>query len=486
MSTDSIGEPMDTKLFGPHTEAAVRNFQISDEPLASELLAALAHVKAAAAIANSSRPDETGVDPAMAAAIAAAAEEVIDGRLWDQFPVDVFQTGSGTSSNMNMNEVLATLAGRRLDSTLHPNDHVNASQSTNDTFPTAIRVAVLTLVIETLLPALQRLERELGLKADQFELVVKAGRTHLMDATPITLGQEFSAYRSQIHEATQRLSSALPRVAAVPLGGTATGNGLNAPDGYARDAVAELSHRTGLELTEADNRAAAQGSQDALVELSAQLRGVAVAMFKIANDLRYLGSGPRTGLAEIELPSLQPGSSIMPGKTNPVICEVVLQVCGQVIGNDAAICFAGTQGNLELNVFLPMIARNLIESTKLLASTAAALADRCVVGIHGDARRCREYAEATPAVAATLALELGYDEAARVVESALASGTSIREAVVASGLLAEDDAAALLDIGAMARAGEGFDERDLPGEDPRVPVAAIQPADSGIVTRPSS
>ena len=475
---------MTANLYGSNTESAVENFQISDRTVDGELLGALAHVKAAAAIANSSRPDLSGVDGAMADAIVASADEIIEGRWSDQFPVDVFQTGSGTSTNMNMNEVLAALASRRLGVAVHPNDHVNASQSTNDTFPTAMRVSLLTLLQQDLVPALRRLERELGLKADQFESVVKAGRTHLMDATPITLGQEFSAYRVQVRESVDRLGSTVPRVASVPLGGTATGNGLNAHPDYAQAAVAALRQRTGLPLTEAHEPAAVQGSQDSLVELSAQLRGTAVAMFKIANDLRLLASGPRTGLGEIELPSLQPGSSIMPGKTNPVICEVVMQVCAQVIGNDAAVSFAGTQGNLELNVFLPVMARNLIESTRLLTSASASLADRCVVGIHGDAGKCREYAEASLATATALTPLIGYDEAAKVVEHAAASGLSIGEAAVATGVVSDDVAAEILDVAAMARGSRRREpDADLPGEDPRIPMVAIDPSESGMITK---
>jgi fumarate hydratase class II len=440
-----------SQLFGAQTEAAVRNFPISSEPVTPRLLRALAHVKAAAAVANAAATESTGVAPDMADAIVAAADEVIDGRWIDQFPVDVFQTGSGTSTNMNMNEVLATLAAGRLGRPVHPNDHVNASQSTNDTFPTAIRIAALDALHHELVPALELLDRELGLKAEQFATIVKAGRTHLMDATPIMLGQEFSGYRSQVHESNERLQSVTSRVAALPLGGTATGNGLNAPAGFAAAAIAGLCERTGLPLTEAEDHFAVQGSQDALVELAAQLRGVAVTMFKIAADIRLMASGPRTGLGEIVVPSLQPGSSIMPGKVNPVICEVVLQVSVQVIGHDATVAFAGTQGNLELNVFLPVIARNLLESIELLAAAARVFAEKCIVGIEPDVERCRQHADATLAVAAALNLEIGYDAAVRVVAAAISSGRSIRETVVAEGLLDEETANRLLDLETMAQ-----------------------------------
>ncbi len=437
-------------LYGPNTELAIRNFEVSGEPMPRPVLVALAHIKAAAATANTEFEQVTGVSEAMAAAIASTAEEIIDGRWSDQFPVDVFQTGSGTSTNMNMNEVIATLAERRLGSAVHPNDHVNASQSSNDAIPSAIRVAALTALLHDLIPAVRSLEQELARAATRFDSVVKAGRTHLMDATPIMLGDEFGGYRFAVGEAAERLTSTLPRLAALPLGGTATGSGLNAPAGYAARAVAILAERTDLDLTVAANHFAVQGGQDSLVELSAQLRNLAVTLFKIANDIRWLGSGPRTGLAELVLPELQPGSSIMPGKTNPVICEVVLQVCTQVFGNDAAVAFAGSQGDLELNVFLPVMARNLFDSLTLLTSAATAFTAMCA-GLEASEAQCRTYAEATLAGAARLNLEIGYDAAAEVVKTAHRTGRTVLDVVVEEGLLDHDRARHVLDPTLLAR-----------------------------------
>ncbi len=437
-------------LYGSNTELAVRNFPISGQPMPRAVLVALAHIKAAAAVANSDFEATTGVSPPMADAIVEAADEIIAGRWNEQFPIDVFQTGSGTSSNMNMNEVIASLAERRLGTPVHPNNHVNASQSSNDTIPSAIRVAAMTLLVRELIPAVRSLEQELGDAARRFDSVVKAGRTHLMDATPIMLGDEFSGYRFAVGEASDRLTATLERLAAMPLGGTATGNGLNAPAGYANSAVAILAERTDLELTVAANHFAVQGGQDSLVELSGQLRNLAVTLFKIANDVRWLGSGPRTGLGELILPELQPGSSIMPGKTNPVICEVVLQVCAQVFGNDAAVAFAGTQGNLELNVFLPLMARNLLDSLALLTSASTVFAGLCAA-LEADEAQCRAHAEATLAGAATLNLEIGYDAAVDVVKTAHRTGRSVVDVVVDAGLLDVERARDVLDPVHLAR-----------------------------------
>ncbi len=438
-------------LFGTHTALAVQNFEISGESVPWVLVDALLAIKAAAAEVNARRPGDTGVDVETSDAIISAVAEVRAGGFESHFPVDVFQTGSGTSTNMNVNEVVATLASRRLGREIHPNDHVNASQSSNDTFPAAIRVAALGGVVEGLLPSLDRLRGELRRAAVRFESVVKAGRTHHMDATPVMLGQEFGGYSTQIRQAMDRLGDGLDRLGALPIGGTATGNGLNAPIGFGREVAGLLAAETGLPITETDEHFSAQGSQDALVELSGHLRGTAVALFKIAGDIRLMASGPRTGLAEITLPSLQPGSSIMPGKVNPVMCEVVTQVAVQVIGNDSAVAFAGSQGTLELNVFLPVIARNVLDTIALLSSAADSFATRCVAGIEANADVCRSYAESTPAIATALNSHLGYDEVADIVADSAATGRTIREVVLDRALLSAEVLDAALDVDSMAR-----------------------------------
>ncbi|MCB0992319.1 MAG: class II fumarate hydratase, partial [Acidimicrobiales bacterium] len=362
----------DVRLYGSNTQAAIANFDVSGETVDHRIIEALAHIKACCAIANS-HADVGRLDREIAAAIVGAAEEVATGKHRDQFPVDVFQTGSGTSTNMNVNEVLASIASSVSGLAVHPNDHVNMSQSTNDTFPTAIRVAVSLAIRDQLLPALGQLADALADKAVEFGDVVKPGRTHLMDATPVMLGDEFGGYAAQIRESIERIASAQTRLVRLPLGGTATGNGLNTPPGHAAMVRELLTERTGVRWQPPLHHFAVQGGQDALVEASAQLRGAALAMFKIANDIRLMASGPRTGLGELTLTELQPGSSIMPGKTNPVICEVVIQVCAQVVGNDTAIAFAGSRGELELNVYLPVMARNLLESVDLLAGSCTSL-----------------------------------------------------------------------------------------------------------------
>jgi fumarate hydratase class II len=432
------------QLYGHATELALANFQVSGRPMPIAVVHALAHIKSVMARANHDA-GAAGIDDAMAAAIAEAADEVAAGA-WDrQFRVDVFQTVSGTSTNMNVNEVVATLASRRLGRPVHPNDHVNASQSSNDAVPTAVRIAALLAVREVLVPGLTTLQRSLGSQAGSLAGVVKAGRTHLMDASPITLGQELGGYASQVGEAIERLEHSARRVGAVPLGGTATGNGLNTPPGVAAAAVGALVRRLGLpELHVAADRFATQGAHDALVELSGQVRAAAVALFKIANDLRLLASGPRTGLAEIRLPALQPGSSIMPGKVNPILCEVATQVAAQVIGNDAAVAFAGTQGTLELNTYLPLIAVNLLDSIELLGRASADLARRGVDGIEADVARCRRFAELSPSVATVLNLTLGYDTATEIVQTAVAGGRTIGEVLAERGIDAD------LDVDAMA------------------------------------
>jgi fumarate hydratase class II len=447
---DTMGEvrvPADA-LYRAQTQRAVENFPISGARLERQHIRALAQNKAAAAEVNA----ELGVlDRKIADAIIAAATEVADGAHDDQFPVDVFQTGSGTSSNMNMNEVIATLAATRLAINVHPNDHVNASQSSNDVFPSSVHLAATAAITGDLMPALDHLATALEAKADEFRDVVKAGRTHLMDATPVTLGQEFGGYAAQIRYGIERLSASLPRVAELPLGGTAVGTGINTPPGFARLVIERLVRETGLPLTEARNHFEAQGARDGLVEASGQFRTIAVGLYKMANDIRWMGSGPRAGLRELNIPDLQPGSSIMPGKVNPVVAEAVRQVCVQVYGNDAAVAFAGSQGDFELNVMVPVIARNLLESVRLLANVSRILADRCVAGLTANEEVCREYAESSPSIVTPLNRHLGYDEAASIAKQALREGKTIRQVVierghVASGKISEQDLVTALDV----------------------------------------
>jgi fumarate hydratase class II len=454
---DSMGEvrlPSWAK-WRAQTQRAVENFPISGQRLDRAHIAALGHIKAAAARVNA----ELGViDEAMAEAIEKAALAVADGEYDDHFPVDVFQTGSGTSSNMNANEVIATLAQERLGAPVHPNDHVNASQSSNDVFPSSIHIAATDLVIGRLVPALRHLEGSLNRKVVEFAPTVKAGRTHLMDATPVTLGQEFGGYAAQVKYGVERLNAALPRLAELPLGGTAVGTGINAPPKFAGRVIADLARLTGLPLKEARNHFEAQGARDALVETSGVSRTIAVGLNKIACDLRLMNSGPRAGLAEIRLPDLQPGSSIMPGKVNPVVPEAVCQVAAQVIGNDAAIAFGGASGTFELNVMMPMMARNLLESLRLLSNAARLLADRCVEGVEADDMRCREYAESSPAIVTPLSRYIGYEEAAEVAKQALRERRTIREIVldrgyVRRGALTLEQLDAALDVMAMTGTG---------------------------------
>ncbi|WP_431973041.1 class II fumarate hydratase [Micromonospora haikouensis] len=432
---DSMGEvevPAEA-LWRAQTQRAVQNFPISGRGIEPAQIKALAQIKGAAAQVNG----ELGViDAEVAAAIATAAAHVADGGYDDQFPIDVFQTGSGTSSNMNTNEVIATLASRELGRDVHPNDDVNASQSSNDVFPSSIHLAATQFIVEDLLPSLTHLAGALETKSAEFETVVKAGRTHLMDATPVTLGQEFGGYAAQVRYGVERLEGALPRLAELPLGGTAVGTGINTPLGFAAAVIAKLRESTGLPLSEARNHFEAQGARDALVETSGQLRTIAVGLYKIANDIRWMGSGPRAGLRELRIPDLQPGSSIMPGKVNPVVAEAVRQVCAQVIGNDAAVGFAGSQGDFELNVMLPVMARNLLESIKLLAASSRLLADRCVAGLVANADVCLAYAEGSPSIVTPLNRHLGYDEAASIAKEALAKEMAIRDVVIARGHVA--------------------------------------------------
>ncbi|HET6380327.1 MAG TPA: class II fumarate hydratase [candidate division Zixibacteria bacterium] len=455
LERDSMGEvrvPASAK-WRAQTQRAIENFPVSGLRLEPAHIRALGLIKWAAASVNA----ELGVlEPAMAEAIADAAEEVARGE-WDaEFPIDVFQTGSGTSSNMNANEVIATLAAERLRAPVHPNDHVNASQSSNDVFPSSIHLAATDAVVNDLIPALEHLAAALEAKRDEFASVVKAGRTHLMDATPVTLGQEFGGYADQVRKGIERLQATLPRLAELPLGGTAVGTGINTPPGFAAKVIARLRERTGLPLTEARNHFEAQGARDGLVEASGQLRTIAVGLYKISNDLRWMGSGPRAGLAEINIPDLQPGSSIMPGKVNPVIPEAMCMVCAQVVGNDATVAFAGAAGSFELNVMLPVMARNLLESIRLLASMSRLFADRCVSGITANAERAREYAESSPAIVTPLNRYIGYEEAAKVAKQALAERKTIRQVVlergyVEAGTISEEELDRVLDVMAMTR-----------------------------------
>ncbi len=449
---DSMGEVQvpAAALWRAQTQRAVENFPISGTPLEPRLVHALGEVKSAAAVVNG---ELKVIDSAHADAIAAAAREVAAGDHDDHFPVDVFQTGSGTSSNMNANEVIASLAGRA-GVEVHPNDHVNASQSSNDTFPTAVHVAATLAVVDDLLPALDVLAGSLEAKAEEFGDVVKSGRTHLMDATPVMLGQEFSGYAATVRYAGERLEAVLPRVRELPLGGTAVGTGINTPPGFAERVIAVLGEATGQPFTEARNHFEAQGTRDSLVELSGVLRTIAVGLTKICNDLRWMGSGPTTGLAEIHLPDLQPGSSIMPGKVNPVLPEATLMVCFQVVGNDAAVAAAGASGSFELNVAMPVMARNVLESARLLAAACPLLAERCIDGITADEERLRRYAESSPSVVTPLNKHVGYENAAKIAKQALADGATIRDTVIAMGFvergeLTEDELDAALDVERM-------------------------------------
>jgi fumarate hydratase, class II len=452
---DTMGEvrvPADA-LWRAQTQRAVENFPISGRGLEAAHIKALAQIKGAAAQVNA----QLGVlDDDLAKAIATAAAHVGEGGYESQFPIDVFQTGSGTSSNMNANEVIASLAAKELGKPVHPNDHVNASQSSNDVFPSSIHLAATEAVTSDLIPALDHLAAALKAKADAWATTVKSGRTHLMDATPVTLGQEFSGYTAQVQYGIDRLTDTLPRLAELPLGGTAVGTGVNTPPGFAPAVIQTLKDMTGLPLSEARNHFEAQGARDALVEASGQLKVVAVSLYKIVNDIRWMGSGPRAGLRELRLPDLQPGSSIMPGKVNPVVPESVRQVCAQVIGNDAAVAFAGTQGDFELNVMLPVMARNLLESIRLLAAASRMLADRCIDGLEANEEIARGYAEGSPSIVTPLNRYLGYDEAAAIAKQALKENKSIREVVVErghldSGKLTEEQLDQALDVLRMTR-----------------------------------
>jgi fumarate hydratase class II len=450
---DTMGEvrvPVDA-LWRAQTQRAVENFPISGTPIESAQIRALAQIKAACAKANA----ELGIlDQDIADAIVAAADEVATGAHDAHFPIDVFQTGSGTSSNMNTNEVIATLATKALGKDVHPNDHVNASQSSNDVFPTSIHVAATASAANELIPALDHLATSLEAKAAEFASVVKSGRTHLMDATPVTLGQEFGGYAAQIRKGIARVGRALPAAAEVPLGGTAVGTGINTPIGFPQRVIEILAENTGLPITEADDHFEAQSARDGIVELSGALRTIAVSLTKICNDLRWMGSGPRTGLGEINLPDLQPGSSIMPGKVNPVLPEATLMVAAQVIGNDATIALAGASGSFELNVMLPVIGRNILESIRLLGNTSRVLADRCIDGITANEERCLELAESSPSVVTPLNRFIGYENAAKVAKTSVKEKKTIRQVVVEMGFVergevSEEDLDKALDVMSM-------------------------------------
>ena len=454
---DSMGDvqvPADA-LYGASTQRAVDNFPISDLRFSRRFIWALGLVKGAAAKVSG---EQGHISADRAAAIQAAATEVVDGLLDDHFVLDIFQTGSGTSSNTNANEVIANRATQLMggslgDRLVHPNDHVNFGQSSNDVIPTAIHVAAAAAIREELLPALAGLADGLAAKAVEFDDVVKSGRTHLMDATPVTLGQEFSGYAAQVRRGCDRLTSILPELEELALGGTAVGTGINAPDGYASAVIAAIVERTGYPFREADNHFEAQAAKDATVMASGALKTVAVSLFKIVNDLRWLSSGPRTGFAEIMLPSLQPGSSIMPGKVNPVMPEMVMQVASHVIGNDAAITWGGANGNFELNVMMPMIAHNLLESISLLGSASNTLRERCVDGIVANEDRARELVEANIIVVTALNPHIGYDKGAEVAKEAFATGRNVRDVILEKGLLTADELDLVLDLKRMTEGG---------------------------------
>ena len=442
-------------LWRAQTQRAVENFPISGRGLERTQIRALGLLKGACAQVNK---DLGLLAPERADAIIAAAAEIADGKHDDQFPIDVFQTGSGTSSNMNTNEVIASIAAAN-GVTVHPNDDVNMSQSSNDTFPTATHIAATEAAVRHLIPALQVLHDALADKAREWRTVVKSGRTHLMDAVPVTLGQEFSGYARQIEAGIERVHGCLPRLGELAIGGTAVGTGLNAPDGFGAKVVQVLVSDTGLtELRTATNAFEAQAARDGLVEASGALRTIAVSLTKIANDVRWMGSGPLTGLAEIQLPDLQPGSSIMPGKVNPVLPEAVTQVAAQVIGNDAAIAWGGASGAFELNVYIPMMARNLLESFKLLTNVSTLFAQRCITGLKANVEHLRELAESSPSIVTPLNSAIGYEEAAAVAKQALKERKTIRQTVIDRGLigdkLSEEELDRRLDVLAMAKVTE--------------------------------
>ena len=452
---DTMGEVRVPKnaLYAAQTQRAVENFPISGTRLEDAQIIALARIKRAAAIANA----QLGViDQKIADAIVAAADRLISGEHLGEFPIDVYQTGSGTSSNMNMNEVLARLASDSLGSAVHPNDHVNASQSSNDVFPTSVHVAVTGALLHDLIPALNHLALSLEKKAELWASVVKSGRTHLMDATPVTLGQEFAGYARQVRLGIERVESTIARVAEVPQGGTAVGTGINTPKGFPQAVIAELASNSGLPITEAVDHFEAQGARDGLVEASGALRTVAVSLTKICNDLRWMGSGPNTGLAELHLPDLQPGSSIMPGKVNPVVPEAVLMVCMRVMGNDTTVAWGGASGSFELNVAIPVMGTAVLESIRLLANSSRILADKTIDGLEANVERARALAESSPSIVTPLNRVIGYEEAAKVAKNAVAKGITVRDSVIELGYvergeITEEQLDTLLDVLSMTR-----------------------------------
>jgi len=454
---DSMGEvPVpDGAYYGASTQRAVENFPISDLRFGRTFIWALGLIKASAAVTNSSMGL---IDAQKADAIIEAAQEVMDGSLDEHFVLDIFQTGSGTSTNMNANEVIANRASEILGSPLgsrlvHPNDHVNASQSSNDTIPTAIHVAAVAGIERNLLPALDALAASLEEKAAEFDDILKSGRTHLMDATPVRLGQEFGGYAAQVANGAQRVRRILPELLELALGGTAVGTGINAPGGFPAGTIADMARRSGYEFIEAPNHFEAQAAKDAAVNASGALKTVAVSLFKIANDLRWMSSGPRTGIAEITLPSLQPGSSIMPGKVNPVIAEMMMQVASQVIGNDTAITWGGANGNFELNVMMPLIAHNLLESIDLLSSAANVMRDKMVDGIEADPERAQWLLEQNVIIITALVPVIGYDKSAEVAKRAFKEGRGVREVALEMKVLPEDELNAALDLRPMTEGG---------------------------------
>jgi fumarate hydratase class II len=454
---DTMGEvrvPVDA-LYSAQTQRAVENFPISGSGLEPAQIVALAQIKRAAAIVN----EKLGVIPSdIRDAIVASADEIISGKHHHHFPVDTYQTGSGTSSNMNINEVLGNLATAKRGDTVHSNDHVNASQSSNDVFPTSVHLAVTAALLGDAIPALDHLATALEKKAKAWATMVKPGRTHLMDATPVTLGQEFGGYARQIRLGIERIQSTIVRVAEVPLGGTAVGTGINTPAGFSAAVIAELAKSTKLPVTEAKDHFEAQGARDGLVEASGALRVIAVSLTKICNDIRWMGSGPNTGIAEINIPDLQPGSSIMPGKVNPVIPEAVLMVCAKVIGNDATIAWAGASGAFELNVAIPVLGTSLLESIRLLANSSRVLADKTVDGLEANAERAAALAGMSPSIVTPLNRIIGYEAAAKIAKHSVKAGLTVRDTVIDLGYVERGEITleqldAALDLLSMTRPG---------------------------------
>lgn len=454
---DSMGEvrvPAES-YYGASTQRAVENFPISDLRFGRRFIWAIGLIKAEAARVN----QELGLlDDKVAEAIVRAAEEVSEGDFDDHFVVDIFQTGSGTSTNTNANEVIANRAAELLGDELgsrrvHPNDEVNAGQSSNDVIPSAIHLATVALLADELIPALARLAEALDAKAEEFDKIVKSGRTHLMDATPVRLGQEFDGFAAQMRKGVERVEQILPGLRELALGGTAVGTGLNAPEGFASRVIERLAQRTGFPLREAEDHFEAQGAKDAAVMASGALRTVAVSLFKIANDIRWMASGPRTGITELVLPSLQPGSSIMPGKENPVICEAVMQVAAQVIGNDATVVWAGANGNFELNVMMPVLAHNLVQSAELLAAAAEVFREKTIVGLEADEDRARQLVERNISIVTALAPAIGYDQSAEIAKEAFRSGRGVREVALEMGVLGPEQLDKILDLYRMTEGG---------------------------------